>query len=98
MIHQTFAIDYDETFTSAPELWAMFIREAKHLRNKVYCVTSRRETDESVDQMNEVFSRLGCQMLIVFTSHSPKQYAMQQRGIKVDVWIDDDPKSIIFGI
>lgn len=97
MTPQTFAIDYDETFTASPELWATFIREARNLRHKVYCVTCRVETEDSVDEMNEAFSRLGCQMPIIFTSHAPKKYAMDQRGIKIDVWIDDDPKTIIFG-
>lgn len=32
-----FGLDFDDTFTADPELWALFIREAQAKGHRVYC-------------------------------------------------------------
>lgn len=37
------------------------------------------------------------EMAVWFTGLAPKKWFMENRGIKVDVWIDDDPACVING-
>ena len=92
-----FAIDFDLTFTACPGLWADFITMAAHEDNTFFLVTCRRETQENTDDINELLNYWGCPLPIIFTNMASKLWATENLGIKVDIWIDDDPGSIING-
>jgi hypothetical protein len=93
----TIAIDYDNTFTADPAMFANFVEQAKSFGYAVYCVTARRNTEENVDEINAAFSHWCCQMPIIFTELASKTEAMKKRGIEVDIWIDDDPHTLVHG-
>lgn len=93
----TIAIDYDGTFTADPSLWSKFVASARALGHRIYMVTARRYTQENNDQINADLDHYDCQMPIVFTAHSSKMHVCEKRGIKIDIWIDDDPKTLVHG-
>ena len=93
----TIAIDYDDTFTACPEIWARFIQSVKKAKHRIIMVTARRYTDENIDLINTQLDHWDCQMQIVCTNLGPKMRACEERGIKVDIWIDDDFRSVIYG-
>lgn len=87
----TFALDYDGTYTADPELWDTFVKLARERGHKFLCVTQRRNTEEN----REAVKVPGVQVL--FTELASKTWFIEQRGLTVDVWIDDDPKALVNG-
>jgi hypothetical protein len=87
----TIGLDFDQTITLDPDFWRAFVALAKSHGHKVAIVTARQETEENA---------LECDMpdaLVYMTSGSGKRWYMEQKGIKVDVWVDDSPEAIIHG-
>lgn len=82
---QTFAIDFDGTYAAAPAVWNQFIAIAQLAGHRVLICTGRAfapfGAPEGVD--------LHC------TAGQAKRDYLRDLGIRVDVWIDDDPSSII---
>lgn len=93
----TIAIDFDNTFTAVPEIWQKFIHQVKKAKHRIIMVTARRNTQENCEIINDMLDLWDCQMPIVFTELGPKIKACEDRGIKVDIWIDDDPCSLVNG-
>lgn len=85
------AIDYDETYSVDPAAWDRCIAILKEHGHDVHCVTCRRETMDNV----ELCQVTGC--MTFFTGLAPKRWYMDNRGIKIDVWIDDMPESVLHG-
>lgn len=86
------ALDYDETFTRDPDAWyaAMFaMRQAGHT---VYGVTMRYPR-EGLD-IDRRYKEL-CSGGVHFTAREAKMRYMEDRGISIDVWIDDSPHFIL---
>ena len=92
-----FGLDFDNTFTAAPALWAHFIESARAAGHCVLCVTARRETDENIDIVDQSFESVGVAISTYFTGLSSKLDYMAKRGIRVDIWIDDDPRTLVNG-
>jgi 5'(3')-deoxyribonucleotidase len=95
----TIAIDFDDTLTAAQKLWRRFVTNAMlNYGHRVIVVTARRDTEENIDlidgwlQENE-FPELS----VYFTSLQSKVDYMEKRGVKVDIWIDDDPRRCALG-
>lgn len=97
---KTIALDYDDTYTADPELWQMFIMRAEKRGHRVYIVTCRRDTDEN---RLEVYGDRESTLTglpwsrHIFTGLAPKKWFCEQRGIKIDIWIDDMPECIYLG-
>lgn len=88
------ALDYDGTFTADPFMWLDFIGSAKKRGYRVLIVTSRRYSTEAKEQIREAVGNLP----IVFTEGVAKRWYCERVGIdKIDIWIDDDPESIVNG-
>jgi hypothetical protein len=88
----TIAIDFDNTYTADEALWNLFVQAAIARGHRVICVTARRDTDEN----REIVQIPGC--MTYFTGLSSKLWYMtEKRGVKVDIWIDDDPRSLVNG-
>lgn len=85
------AIDYDNTYDRNPAMWNRFITDAISQGCAVWIVSSRTDNEENREQLRVK----GC--FLVLTSHSPKLWFCEQRGLNIDVWIDDDPFSITEG-
>ena len=88
---KTIAIDFDDTFTADPEMWGEIIRLMKQRGHDPIMVTARRDTLENNELINVWLDKHKCQMRIYFTGLASKIQFMEKRGIRVDIWIDDDP-------
>lgn len=91
----TFALDFDDTFTACPDLWRAFVRQAEAAGHRVFLVTARRDTDENRAIISEALG--DCVLPKVFAALGSKLDAVEKRGIKVDIWIDDDPERLVHG-
>ena len=87
------AIDYDDTFTAAPEFWRRLIQRARLSHHTVYCVSSRRGTMENVREIADGIGLSG--VPVVLCNHNAKHEVVANKGIHIDVWIDDNPWSIV---
>lgn len=87
----TLAIDHDDTYTLDKPFWDEVIALAKSRGHKVYCVTCRKETFENTRECDVPG------VLTYFTNMAPKDWCMKQRGITVDVWLDDCPDCVLHG-
>ena len=75
-----FSLDYDKTYTEAPELWDGFIADATIKGHEVVCVTMRHEHEAIT---------MPCR--VIYTGRKAKAPFLAERGIRIDVWIDDSP-------
>jgi hypothetical protein len=91
------AIDFDDTLTADSKLWEAFIKSATELGHTVYCVTARRDTDENRESISEWMRMHGIMLHVIYTALASKVWHMQKLGIRIDIWIDDDPKRCALG-
>lgn len=93
-----FGIDFDDTITAAPELFAAFIRDLHKQGHRAICVTARRDTDENREEIADYFDRHSIpEIPIVFCNLCSKVDTMTKRGTKVNIWIDDAPHALVHG-
>lgn len=86
------ALDYDDTFTSDPELWEFFIEKAKLRGHEISFVTFRWEPTEGYDPKHNADIKQDASRLnipIVFTHGQQKA-----KHFDADIWIDDMPEVI----
>ena len=81
------ALDFDETYTEDPILWAAFINKCKVRGHSISFVTFRSDNGDNSDIKYEA-ECLGLE--IVYTAGKQKQHCF-----KADVWIDDAPETIV---
>ena len=91
------AIDFDDTLTADAALWREFIAFANRLGHRGVCVTARRQTDDNTETINEWMRMHGIELPVYFTGLASKIDFAKKMGIKVDIWIDDDPKTCALG-
>lgn len=80
------ALDFDETYTAAPELWDAFVNEALSRKHRVVFCTYRHAEWRNGD-IEEAAAKLG--IPIVYTNGSQKATECY-----ADIWIDDAPETI----
>ena len=90
------SLDYDDTYTRDPVLWNSFIESCINRGHIVYCVTARAlyESDDVFETIAKLIGRNKC----IFVNHASKRDFMKRVGIQIDVWIDDNVDSIVFGL
>ena len=81
------ALDFDETYTEDPDLWAAFVTKCKTRKHTVTFVTYRPYNGDNADIEYEA-ECLG--IYIVYTAGKQKQHCFD-----ADVWIDDSPETIV---
>ena len=79
------ALDYDGTYTAHPPLWKAFVYIAKALGIEVLIVTKRYDHEPIEDRPPA---------MIYYTGRKAKRAFMESQGIRVNIWIDDDPIAI----
>ena len=85
------ALDYDGTYTAAPDLFGMLVAHAVSLGHRVYVVTMRTEREGE-----GVRKTVGHQVhKVICTSRQGKQAFCDRAGIRIDIWIDDMPRTIV---
>src|SRR5688572_571493 len=88
---QTINLDYDDTFTTDPIFWRRFAEDALNCGKTILCICARRESVESRKELEFAYPK---GVLIYFTGHNPKKKFAEDRGIKVDIWIDNNPSAL----
>ena len=91
------AIDFDDTLTADAALWRQFIAIARVFGHEVICVTARRDTEENNEIVSEWMREHGIDLPVYFTGLRSKVEYMESLGIKVDIWIDDQPRQCALG-
>lgn len=86
------ALDFDGTYTEDPDMWCGFIDLAKETGHDVYIVTFRHpnQSHQMLDWLNQGYTKG-----VFYTSGNSKRKFMDERGIAIDVWIDDQPELIV---
>ncbi len=89
------SLDYDNTYTADPKGMRALIRCLQSSGHKVIIVTMRsRELDWDAE-FSFLKSDYGIETF--FADGQPKRKYMEDRGIYVDIWIDDSPEGIVNG-
>lgn len=83
------AIDFDGTYTADPQLWNLFIMQAKSLGHKIYCVTMRYADEKEAAIVQNTIGNY-CDE-IIYTARIAKKEITNNLNIKIDIWIDDNP-------
>jgi hypothetical protein len=86
------SIDYDETYTRDPAAWNEFIDLMQSNGHNVYCVTLRHDKTEGKPVREALAKRVDG---LFFTNRQAKKDFMAERGIRIDVWVDDNPAFIL---
>lgn len=89
MYNLKIALDYDETFTAAPDLFTSFVSGALASGHEVKFVTARSKDWDNGD-ISYHAGRLG--IGIIYCSLEPKRFHYD-----ADIWIDDTPEAIVSG-
>lgn len=84
---KTFGLDYDNTFTADPKAMQEFIGLMLAHGHRVFITTSR---SPDLELENTPLGIDG----VIYCSFRAKKIVTQEQGIKIDIWIDDDPKWI----
>lgn len=87
------ALDFDETFTLDPTMWLYFIDEAVTAGHTVYIVTARDEFNDGINWLKVGLGEAPCE--VIWCDGCPKRELTRGLGLKIDVWIDDNPAGII---
>lgn len=93
----TFAIDFDHTFTACPEIWARFVSDAESAGHRVFIFTARPDDDENRLHVRSALKAVGLTLPQIYTARGSKLLEAKQRGIKVDIWIEDDIERAVKG-
>ena len=88
---KTIGIDFDETISDNPAAWLVVMKVLEQAGYRVVVVTWRKpdswpeDLQFLVDKGNKIY----------YTSLHAKQKHMENLGIKVSIWIDDNPFAIL---
>ena len=83
------ALDFDGTYTADPELWDVFIANARARGHEIVVATMRYEDTESEIVELSLADKVD---MIVYTNRKAKKTALRQIiGRDPNIWIDDNP-------
>lgn len=87
-------LDWDDTFTAAPNEFAQIIKLLQKAGHKVY-ITTARSPGFATDECYQVLMEHGIAGVAVHGSrYRSKKRHMQSMGIHIDIWIDDHPTRV----
>ena len=87
------ALDFDETYNLCPDVWDEVTEVLRsHGHNVILATYRHRELD-----YDPLFERLAEKGINLYcTDGKAKRPFLEEQGIAVAVWIDDNPKSIMY--
>jgi len=88
------ALDFDGTYTEDPEFWNLVIAAAACRSHEVIVATMRH--DHEMEGERQKLERAGVSRVIC-TGRKAKMRFLEERGIRPDVWIDDQPMFLFQG-
>jgi hypothetical protein len=86
------ALDFDDTYTANEKLWQAFILLCAYNKNIEVILCTYRHPVEDYDPRFDDLKRLGVQCY--FTDGKAKKLFLEERGVSVNIWIDDRPKTV----
>ena len=86
------SLDYDQTYTVDPELYLAFVETAIERGHNVYVVTMR--TPAETQSMDPALCELVTKV-IPTSRQAKREFVEKSHGIKIDVWVDDEPRAIL---
>lgn len=92
------ALDFDDTFTADPELWRKFVLSAEEAGHTVWMVTARRDTADNRDIISKALGNLEDYVQVIFANLKSKMDHCDSIGLKINIWIDDSPHAVVFGV
>lgn len=88
------SLDYDDTYTRDPSTWDKIIALLKEAGHEVLVVTARKDVHrEEVE--HSLCYRVHTTDIYNTNLKAKKEY-MDNLGIIIDVWIDDNPSAIVY--
>lgn len=84
-------VDFDEVITDNKAGWIEVLALFKRIGYDVIIVTYRSPQTDPFEL--DFLTNLGYP--VYFTNHIAKKYFLEEKGIHVDIWIDDYPLSIL---
>lgn len=84
-------VDFDETISDNPEGWLRVLQLFEKIGYHVVIVTWRKPTEWPTD-LDFLVDR---GFKVYYTSRQAKKQYMEQQGIKVSIWCDDNPFAIL---
>ena len=86
-------IDYDNTYTADVEMWRKIIPIMLDRGHNLYLVTSR-----SMDTPIELaMDFVNWSIPIIYCNYRAKEIVCYEQGIRINIWMDDDPEFITKG-
>jgi hypothetical protein len=85
-------IDFDRTYTQDPKMWNLFIDLVESRGHDIICVTLRHARGKEAE---DAIRTIGRKCTVYFTERKCKKDYLQNIGIFPDIWIDDDPRTIL---
>lgn len=94
MSQMLIAIDYDDTYTRDPTLFAAFITMARGLGHHIVCITARGGPDlhDVIDPVREPPLPIGVE--VHYSAGKPKREYARALNLHPHIWIDDTPESV----
>ena len=89
----TISLDYDDTFTADPKLWCQFVSLAQYRGHKVICVSARYDTEEN---RRELTTSMPDGVDVILCDHKAKLEVVRERGVEIDIWLDDRPEAVLY--
>lgn len=78
------SLDYDDTYTRDQKLWDGFIAAARRNGHDIVCVTMRHDTEDE-----RIEHPMPCE--VIYTGRKAKRPFLDERSVRIDIWIDDSP-------
>lgn len=85
-----FGLDYDGTVTGDPVTFEKIVNLLKQAGHKVYLVTMRYESELGSIHPGIAIAVDG----IIPTSRQAKRKVVEDLGLKIHIWIDDNPEAV----
>ena len=89
----TIAFDFDHTITTDFRLFKNMMLTFRHSGFRVIVVTYRHKSEYD-DRLEE----LAGDFKIFFTGRVAKRKYMKEQGVKVGIWVDDQPETILYSL
>jgi len=85
------AVDFDQVISDNHQGWLQILYLLKQVGYEVIIVTYRSPKKDAFEL--DFLSKAG--YTIYFTNHVAKKDYLKEKGINVDIWVDDCPESIL---
>lgn len=91
-------LDFDNTITANPEYFKSLVEMTIEHGVSIVIVTARRDTPENRETVKEFLAEHGFPKITAFyTNLRSKIKYMDEAGLHVDIWIEDDPLTCALG-